>query len=50
VFVEAVTELPQVLPGLLRDGDVLLTLGAGNIGAVAAELATRLSIQAGETK
>ncbi len=38
VFVEQIEELPATLNGLLQDGDVLLTLGAGNIGAVAAKL------------
>ena len=38
VFVEDVHELPTVLRGLLQDGDVLLTLGAGDIGQVAASL------------
>lgn len=38
VFVEQVTELPRVLPSVLADGDLLLLMGAGNIGAVAAQL------------
>ena len=38
VFVERVAALPTVLPGLLRDGDILLLMGAGDIGAVAARL------------
>ncbi|HQU14898.1 MAG: UDP-N-acetylmuramate--L-alanine ligase [Chromatiales bacterium 21-64-14] len=38
VFVERVGELPQVLDGVLTDGDVLLTLGAGDIGALAARI------------
>jgi UDP-N-acetylmuramate--alanine ligase len=38
VFVEAIDELPDVLRDILQDGDVLLTLGAGDIGAVAAKL------------
>jgi UDP-N-acetylmuramate--alanine ligase len=38
VFVEAIEELPGVLQDILQDGDVLLTLGAGDIGAVAAQL------------
>jgi UDP-N-acetylmuramate--alanine ligase len=42
VFVDAVGDLPQVLSGLVRDGDIVLTLGAGDIGAVAATLAERL--------
>jgi len=31
------------LLGVLEDGDVLLTLGAGNIGAVAADLPKKLT-------
>jgi len=42
IFVEKVGELPDVLPGILEPGDVVLTLGAGNIGAAAAELVQRL--------
>jgi UDP-N-acetylmuramate--alanine ligase len=38
VFVERVTELPAVLPDFLEDGDILLLMGAGDIGAVAAQL------------
>lgn len=43
VFVETVDELPSVLAGILRSGDVLLTMGAGSIGSVAAELRIRLA-------
>lgn len=42
VFIAEVTELSGVLPGLLEPGDVVLTLGAGSIGQVAAELPRRL--------
>lgn len=42
VFVEHVEELAEALRGVLRDGDVVLTMGAGNIGAVAHELKARL--------
>ncbi len=38
VFVERVDEIPQVLAALLKDGDVVLTMGAGNIGTVAPRL------------
>ncbi len=38
VFVEQVTELPRVLSAILRPGDVLLLMGAGDIGAVAQRL------------
>ena len=43
VFVEDLAELPAVLNDLLQDGDVLLTLGAGDIGAASARLLTELS-------
>jgi UDP-N-acetylmuramate--alanine ligase len=38
IFVETVEEIDQVLKGVLKDGDILLTSGAGNIGSVAAQL------------
>ena len=43
VFVERVDELAEALRGVLRDGDVVLTMGAGNIGAIAQDLKTRLA-------
>ena len=43
VFVEDVETLPKVLNDLLQPGDVLLTLGAGSIGAVAAHLPDALA-------
>lgn len=43
VFIEDIETLPQTLSGILKDGDVLLTLGAGNIGAVAANLGERIT-------
>jgi UDP-N-acetylmuramate--alanine ligase len=42
VFVEPLEELPQLLQGLLQDGDIVLTVGAGSIGSIAAELPRRL--------
>jgi len=39
VFIEKLDMLPAVLNDILLDGDVLLTLGAGDIGAAAAQLA-----------
>jgi UDP-N-acetylmuramate--alanine ligase len=48
VYVEDVETLPKVLNDLLQPGDVLLTLGAGSIGAVAAQLPDALAdLQAG---
>ncbi|MGM0563628.1 MAG: UDP-N-acetylmuramate--L-alanine ligase [Pseudomonadota bacterium] len=46
VFVEDPQQLPSVLKGVLEAGDVLLTLGAGSIGGIAAALPETL--QAGE--
>ena len=43
VFVEDLGTLPVVLQDLLQDGDVLLTLGAGDIGSVSAKLAATLA-------
>jgi UDP-N-acetylmuramate--alanine ligase len=38
VFVEDVAELPAAIRTLARDGDVVLTMGAGSIGATASQL------------
>jgi UDP-N-acetylmuramate--alanine ligase len=38
VFVPQLDELPERLADLVADGDVVLTLGAGNIGALALQL------------
>ena len=38
VFVETLEELPAVLDHLLEDGDLVLTMGAGDIGAFAQQL------------
>jgi UDP-N-acetylmuramate--alanine ligase len=38
VFVEQVSELPDAIGGAMRDGDVLLAMGAGSIGTVAGRL------------
>lgn len=46
VFVEPVEELPALLRGLVKDGDIVLTLGAGSIGAVAAEMSLKLCAEA----
>ena len=39
VFVDKLTDLPGMLPAVLEAGDVLLVLGAGDIGSLAVELA-----------
>jgi UDP-N-acetylmuramate--alanine ligase len=38
VLLKSLDELPAALAGIVRDGDVVLTMGAGHIGAVANEL------------
>ncbi|HSO06393.1 MAG TPA: UDP-N-acetylmuramate--L-alanine ligase [Pelomicrobium sp.] len=43
VFVEDVQQLASALYGLLEDGDLVVTMGAGSIGAVAHELPARLT-------
>jgi UDP-N-acetylmuramate--alanine ligase len=43
VFVENIEDLADSLRGLLHDGDVVLTMGAGNIGAVAQDLKNRFA-------
>jgi UDP-N-acetylmuramate--alanine ligase len=42
VFVDTLADLPAVLRSVLQDGDVLLTSGAGDIGAAAAKLPEQL--------
>lgn len=44
LFIETIEAVPEVLLGLLQEGDVLLTLGAGDIGT----LARRLPVLLGE--
>jgi len=39
VFVRTIGDLPLALTRVLQDGDVLLTMGAGNVGSVAGQLA-----------
>jgi UDP-N-acetylmuramate--alanine ligase len=43
VFVQKAQDLPHALATVLKDGDLLLTLGAGDIGAVSTELPTWLN-------
>ncbi|MDH4048988.1 MAG: UDP-N-acetylmuramate--L-alanine ligase [Gammaproteobacteria bacterium] len=45
VFIESLEKLPAALEGLIADGDLLLTMGAGDIGAFAASLPDRLSVK-----
>ena len=39
IFVDTVAELPQAIHDMARDGDVVITMGAGSIGGVPAQLA-----------
>ncbi len=50
VLVEHPRELKSVLPTLLRDGDLLLVMGAGDIGAAANELAEAGLAKSGSAK
>lgn len=45
VFVESNDALFEILPSISLDGDVLVTMGAGDIGTTARELATRMGGQ-----
>ena len=47
VFVDDVHQLPAALAGVIADGDVVLTMGAGSIGIVAHELPAALGRGAG---
>ena len=44
VFVERLEDLADVLDDILADGDLVLTMGAGDIGAYAQTLDERLSV------
>lgn len=44
VFVESMDDLPAVLLDLMEDGDLVLTMGAGDIGAFAASLPQLLHV------
>lgn len=46
IYVSGIDELPHVIADVMRDGDVLLTQGAGNIGKIAKNLqSTHLSTE-----
>jgi UDP-N-acetylmuramate--alanine ligase len=45
IFIEDLAELPTVLAQILRDDDVVLTLGAGSIGAAAQTLPRALAVR-----
>jgi len=48
VFVAQARELKTALPALLRDGDLLLMMGAGDIGAAANEIAAAGMLKSGK--
>ena len=50
VFVESLDQLQPVLEDLLAEGDMLLTMGAGDIGAYAAGLPDRLRVKSKKPK
>jgi UDP-N-acetylmuramate--alanine ligase len=43
LYIEKIDDLPRALIQIARDGDVIVTMGAGSIGAIAAELPTTLA-------
>jgi len=45
LFVEKLEELPVALKGVIRDGDVVLTMGAGNISSVSHSLPAALAAE-----
>jgi UDP-N-acetylmuramate-alanine ligase len=44
VFVDTVDEVPDALSTMVRDGDVVITMGAGSIGGVPGRLAQELKV------
>ena len=40
IFVEAIADMPATIMSVVRDGDVVITMGAGSISAVPAKLTT----------
>lgn len=40
IFVETLADLPELLNSVVQDGDLVLTLGAGNVGAIAPDIAS----------
>jgi UDP-N-acetylmuramate--alanine ligase len=39
VFVEALADVPAAIRAIVRDGDIVMTMGAGSIGQVPMQLA-----------
>jgi UDP-N-acetylmuramate--alanine ligase len=46
ILLKGLDDLPQVLAGIVRDGDVVLTMGAGSIGAASHDLPRLLPLAA----
>jgi len=40
IFVEAIADMPATIMGLVKDGDVVITMGAGSISGVPGKLTT----------
>jgi UDP-N-acetylmuramate--alanine ligase len=40
IFVEAIADMPATIMGLVQDGDVVITMGAGSISGIPAKLTT----------
>ena len=40
IFVESIADMPATIMGLVRDGDVVITMGAGSISGIPAKLTT----------
>ncbi len=43
VFIKDIESLPEILAGIVQEDDVVLTLGAGNVGQIAAQLPEQLT-------
>ena len=48
VFVEDIADMPAAIRAMAKDGDVVVTMGAGSIGGVPAALAPALLVKAAE--
>ncbi len=48
IFIDPVTDLSELLSGLVRDGDVVAMMGAGDIGAMAAKMPELLCCKTGD--
>jgi UDP-N-acetylmuramate--alanine ligase len=48
VFVESISDMPEAIRAAARDGDVVVTMGAGSIGGVPVALAPAVPVRAAE--